>query len=183
MGRMIIDAATSLDGFWADARGNSVLSAEEMHRSGMLPSLKDVCGAVVMSRRSFDMVRSPDWFAENYELQVPIFVVTELPPERQPRENARLTFHFVATFAEAFEQAERAAGDKAVLAVGEATTVQAALLSGAADEMWPHGTFRHARGVARGSRFAGGAWCGRSVEFSALVGVGTGASRIGEGEG
>lgn len=136
MGRMIIDTATSLDGFWADARGNSVLSAEEMHRSGMLPSLKDVCGAVVMSRRSFDMVRSPDWFAENYELQVPIFVVTELPPERQPRENERLTFHFVATFAEAFEQAERAAGDKAVLAVGEATTVQAALLSGAADEMW-----------------------------------------------
>lgn len=136
MGRMIIDAATSLDGFWADARGNSVLPAEEMHRSGMVAPLKDACGAVVMSRRSFDMIRDPDWFADSYELQVPIFVVTDTPPERRPRENDGLTFHFVASFAEAFGLAASAAGNKAVLAVGEATTVQAALLSGMADEMW-----------------------------------------------
>lgn len=136
MCRMIIDAATSLDGFCADARGEGVFPVEEMHRSGILAPKIDGCGAVVMSRRSFDMVEDADWFADNYELQAPIFVVTDAPPQRHPKENERLKFHFVATFAEASEQAGRAAGDKAVLVIGGASTVQAALLSGQADEMW-----------------------------------------------
>jgi dihydrofolate reductase len=133
---MIIDAATSMDGFWADARGESVFPVEEMHRGAMLAPLIAACGAVVMSRRSFELVRNPDWFADNYELQVPIFVVTDDPPERHPKENADLQFYFVEDFQEAFEQAELAAGEKAVLALGEASTVQAALLSGKADELW-----------------------------------------------
>jgi dihydrofolate reductase len=107
-----------------------------MHRSAMLAPLIDACGAVVMSRCSFETVGNPDWFADNYELQVPIFVVTDAPPDRRPRENDRLKFRFVPSFAEAFEQAQKAAGEKAVLAIGEASTVKAALLSGLADEMW-----------------------------------------------
>lgn len=136
MGRMIIDAVTSLDGFCADVRGESVLPVGNMHQSGMVACLVEMCGAVVMSRRSFETVKDPDWFADNYELQAPIFVVTDQRPQRQPKENRRLRFHFVSSFAEAFELAEKAAGDKAVLAIGEASTVQAALLSGMADEMW-----------------------------------------------
>jgi dihydrofolate reductase len=136
MGRMIIDAVTSLDGFCADSRGKSVFPVENMHRSGMVASLVDMCGAVVMSRRSFESVSDPDWFADNYELQAPIFVVTDAPPHRHPRENDHLAFHFVSGFPEAFELAKKAAGEKAVLAIGEPSTVQAALLSGMADEMW-----------------------------------------------
>ncbi|HKT86626.1 MAG TPA: riboflavin biosynthesis protein RibD [Novosphingobium sp.] len=136
MGRMIIDAVTSLDGFCADARGESVFSVENMHQPGMIASLVDMCGAVVMSRHTFDMVEDPDWFADNYELQVPIFVVTAAPPRRSPKENDRLTFHFVASFPQAMELAQKAAGDKAVVAIGGPRMVQAALLSGLADEMW-----------------------------------------------
>lgn len=136
MGRIIIDAATSLDGFCTDARGEGVFPVEEMHRARMLAPLIGTCGAVVMSRRSFEMVGDPDWFADNYELQVPIFVVAEAPPQRLPKENKRLTFHFVPSFAEASQRAQQAAGDKSVLAIGGASTVQAALLSGMADEMW-----------------------------------------------
>ena len=136
MGRIIIDAATSLDGFCADARGEGVFPVEEMHRARMLAPLIATCGAVVISRRSFEMVGDPDWFADNYELQVPIFVVTEAPPERCPKENKRLKFHFVSSFAEALQRAQQAAGDKAVVAIGGPCTVQAALLSGQADEMW-----------------------------------------------
>ena len=102
----------------------------------MLAPLIDACGAVVMSRRSFETVEDPDWFADNYEIQVPFFVVTDVQPERRPKENDRLRFHFVTSFAQAFEQAQTAAGEKAVLAIGEASTVEAALLSGMADEMW-----------------------------------------------
>lgn len=133
---MIIDAATSQDGFCEDARGESVFPVEEMHLSEMPISLIDACGAVVMSRRSFERIEDPDWFADNCELQAPIFVVTEAPPARHPKENDRLEFHFVSSFPDAFQQAERAAGEKAVLAIGEASTVEAALLSGMADEMW-----------------------------------------------
>lgn len=136
MGRMIIDAVTSLDGFCADARGKSVFPVENMHGSGMIASLVDMCGAVVMSRHTFDMVEDPDWFADNYELQVPIFVVTDAPLRRYPKENGLLSFHFVFGFAPAFELAQKAAGDKAVLAIGGPAMVRAALLSGKADEMW-----------------------------------------------
>ncbi|AIT79539.1 dihydrofolate reductase family protein [Novosphingobium pentaromativorans] len=137
MGRMIIDAATSMDGFCADARGQSIIPIEALNRADLRQPLVSACGAVVMSRRSFDTVTDPDWFADNYELQVPIFVVSDdSPPARYPKENERLRFHFLDTFTEAFERAEQAAGEKAVLAIGEASTVQAALLSGMADEMW-----------------------------------------------
>lgn len=136
MGRMIIDAASSLDGFCADSRGKSVFPVAEIHRSEPLASPTDVCGAVVMSRHSFETVHDPDWFADNYELQVPIFIVTETPPECHPKENDRLSFHFVSSFLDAFRDAEAAAGERAVLVIGGAGTVRAALLSGMADEMW-----------------------------------------------
>lgn len=136
MGRMIIDAATSIDGFCADERGKPVFPVEEMHWSGMFGPVFEMCGAVIMSRSTFEIGGGPDWFAQKGGLRGPVFVVTEDPPRRRPRKNSRLEFHFIRTFADALYQAEQAAGDKPVLAIGGAGTVQAALLSGAVDEMW-----------------------------------------------
>lgn len=130
MGRMIIDAATSLDGFWADARGQSVVSARDLHGSGLSGRLSDVCGAVVMSRRSFELSEDIGWIGEAYATQTPVFVVTDAAPTTVPG------FRFLATYAAAFADARSAAGDRAVLVVGEAGALKAAMHAGAADEIW-----------------------------------------------
>jgi len=136
MGRVLIDAAMSLDGFWADAAGQSVFPVDEMHESGLIEPIARRCGAVVMSRRSFEMADDPDWYADNYELQVPIFVVTDDPPKKTPKGNDRLSFEFVADFATALTRARLAALPLDVVVIGEASAVQSALSSGAADEIY-----------------------------------------------
>ena len=41
-------------------------------------------GAVLMGRHTFQMA-DPDTLADNYEFQVPIFIVTHRPPAHQPK--------------------------------------------------------------------------------------------------
>jgi dihydrofolate reductase len=135
MGRMIIDAATSLDGFWADARGRSVFSVADLHGSGLSGRLSDVCGAVVMSRRSFELSEDIAWIAEAYAAQTPVFVVTDAPTAAPPVQVAG-DFRFVEAYVVAFAAAREAAGDRAVLVVGEAGALKAAMHAGAADEIW-----------------------------------------------
>lgn len=79
MPKVYIDAGVSIDGFWADPDGTSVFPVDEMHRSGLIAALVERTGSVVMSRRSFEMVGDPDWYACNYEHQVPIHVFTDAP--------------------------------------------------------------------------------------------------------
>jgi len=56
------------------------------------------------------MAEAPDWFADNYEYQVPIFVLTHQPPKHHPRETDHLTFTFVTDGIEsAIRQAKTAA--------------------------------------------------------------------------
>lgn len=82
------------------------------------------------------MADDPDAYAGNYEFQVPIFVLTHTPPQRQPKETAQLTFTFVTDgIASAIRQAKAAAGDKAVVVVGGASTIQQCLRAGLADEL------------------------------------------------
>ncbi|QSR19749.1 dihydrofolate reductase family protein [Novosphingobium sp. KA1] len=138
MGRMIVEAATSIDGYWVDAEGVSVFPIDAQRRARMVARLSQSCGAVVMSAKAFAAAGEPDWYADNYELQVPIFVVTERVPVPAPRENARLRFHFLPDFASALAAAECEAGDKAVLVIGGARTVTAALSTGRTDEIWLH---------------------------------------------
>ncbi len=38
-------------------------------------------GAIILGRNSFDMADDPDWYAGNYEYQVPLFVMTHRIPE------------------------------------------------------------------------------------------------------
>jgi len=93
-------------------------------------------GAVVMGRNSFAMSEDPDWFAGNYEYQVPIFVLTHQPPKRHPKEVGNLTFTFVTDGIEsAIGQAKAAAGDKDVNVIGAASTAQQCLMAGLADEL------------------------------------------------
>jgi dihydrofolate reductase len=89
-----------------------------------------------MGRNSFAMSEDPDSIADNYEYQVPIFVLTHKPPKKRPKENDRLTFTFVTDGIEsAVIQAKAAAGDKDVNIIGATSTARQALKAGLADEL------------------------------------------------
>lgn len=124
MSRIIIAAATSLDGFWADARGRSILPVESIPDR----RLAGRCGAVVMGERAY---RSADASVLADAEAPPLFVVADPPLADGPADVL-----FLPTFAAAFSAARKAARGKAVLVLGETSTVTAALRSGEADEMW-----------------------------------------------
>ncbi|MCE8425421.1 MAG: hypothetical protein J5U17_06545 [Candidatus Methanoperedens sp.] len=82
------------------------------------------------------MAEDPDWFAGNYEYQVPIFVLTDKAPKKHPKETDKLTFTFVTDgIKNAIRQAKAAAGDKNVTIIGRVATVQQVLNAGFADEL------------------------------------------------
>ena len=82
------------------------------------------------------MAEDPNWFAGNYEYQVPIFVLTHQPPRKHPKETENLTFTFVTDGIEsAIEQAKAAAGDKDITVIGAPNTAQQCLRAGLADEL------------------------------------------------
>ena len=139
MGKVVLGMTMSLDGFINDRSG----SVEALY-----PDLADWretelgresirnTGAVVMGRNSFAMSEDPDWFAGNYEYQVPIFVLTHEPPKKHPKETEDLTFTFVTNGMEsAIMQAKVAAGDKDVNIIGATNTAKQCLEAGLADEM------------------------------------------------
>lgn len=132
----VLDVAMTVDGYWADASGSSVFPIDEMHAAGLVTPLVERAGAAVMSRRSFEMVDDPDWYADNYELQVPLFVVTDSAPGRQPKENGNLKFEFVDRFEDAFAKARAAAGARDVMVIGEATAIEAAFEARIIDEIY-----------------------------------------------
>ena len=79
----------SLDGFINDREGSvAALYPDLENWRDTEPGKESIqnTGAVVMGRNSFAMAADPDWFAGNYEYQVPIFVLTHQPPQRHPRE-------------------------------------------------------------------------------------------------
>ena len=136
MGSVILDAAMSLDGYSFDSSGSSLFPVDEMHRSGLIESLAARSAAVIMNRRSFEMAEDPDWYADNYELQAPIVVITADPPPKQPKENDRLTFQFVADLPAALETARALARDGDVMLIGEPELAQQALAADAVDELY-----------------------------------------------
>lgn len=138
MARVIAGTTMSLDGFMADANGDVERLYSDMavlQDSVYMHGHIDRTGAVVMGRKTFEMA-DPDSYVGNYEFQVPIFVVTHLPPPVPPRQDERLTFTFVADGVEsAVTQAKAAAGDKAVQVVGGASVIRQVLAAGLADEL------------------------------------------------
>jgi len=89
-----------------------------------------------MAWKEFAMAEDPDWFAGNYEYQVPIFVFTDKVPKKHPKETDKLTFTFVIDgIKSAIRQAKAAAGDKNVTIIGSASTSQQCIGAGLADEL------------------------------------------------
>lgn len=139
MAWVVVGLTMSLDGFVNDRAGSvdalypdfAALQASQP----MQESIRNT-GAVVMGWNAFAMAEDPDWYAGNYEYQVPIFVVTRAAPARHPREAGGLTFTFVTDGLEcAMRQAEAAAGDHDVTVIGGARTIQQCLRAGLADEL------------------------------------------------
>jgi dihydrofolate reductase len=139
MAKVIGGMTMSLDGFVADASGSAdplYPDLEALHGTDYMNAMIDETGAVVMGRRAFEMADDPDWYVENYELQVPIFVVTHEPPAVMPKQDEHLTFTFVTDGVEsAVVQAKAAAGDKAVTVIGGASVTQQLLRAGLVDEL------------------------------------------------
>ena len=137
MGKVIGGMTHSVDGFVSDSIGDVrrlYPDLAELRNTEMLQEEIRSTGAVVMDRRSYNM-GDPDTFAENYEFQVPIFVVTHDIPEKKPKETERLTITFVTEGVEsAVAQAKAAAGDKDVILIGASINQQCINL-GLCDEL------------------------------------------------
>ena len=129
----------SLDGYYEDADGtfDALYSDfEELMGSGYMKTSQAETGAVLMGRRTFDMAGDPDSYAVDYEYQVPLFVLTHRPPEREPARNENLSVTFVTDGLEsAVAQATAAAGDEAVTVVGGSDLNRQLLAAGLADEL------------------------------------------------
>ena len=138
-GKVILGTTMSLDGFINDPSGSveALYSDLADWRETELgkESIQNT-GAVVMGRNSYAMAEDPDWYAENYEYQVPIFVLTHHLPKKEPKETDTLTFTFVTDGLEsAVRQAKDSAGDKDVNIIGAANTAGQCLNMGLADEL------------------------------------------------
>lgn len=140
MGKVVLGMTMSMDGFINDRNG-SVASLypdlNELRNTEPLQEAIRTTGAVVMGWNAFAMAEDSDWYADNYEFQVPIFVLTHEVPKKQPRQTEKLTFTFVNNGVEsAIEQAKAAARDNDVTIIGGASIAQQFLRAGLVDE--PH---------------------------------------------
>lgn len=139
MAKVIAGATVSLDGFVQDADGSiAALYADfdELMGSAYMQALQEETGAVLMGRRTFDLAEDPDSYAEDYEFQVPIFVVTHTPPPVEPKRNERLWITFVTDGVEAaVKRAVEAAGERNVTFIGGADLFRQLLAAGLVDEL------------------------------------------------
>ncbi len=138
MTKVVFGMTMSLDGFINAADGSvGALYPDfaEFVQSDVMKESIHATGAVVMGRRTFEMAGDPDTYADNYEYQVPIFVVTEQAPAKKPKENGHISFVFVNNVELAIQQAKQAAGQKDVTVVGGPNVLQQLLKAGLVDEL------------------------------------------------
>jgi len=139
MGKVVLGMTMSLDGFINDRTGSvEALYPDLAAWRETEPGKESIqnTGAVVMGRNSYAMSEDPDWFAGNYEYQVPIFVLTHRAPAKTPKQTDQLTFTFVTDgIQSAIQQAKVAAGDRDVNIIGAASTARQCLKEGLADEL------------------------------------------------
>lgn len=138
MAKIILGMTISLDGFINDRNGSASAlypDLKELRNTELLQEAIADTGAVVMGRKSYAM-GDPDQYADNYEFQVPIFVVTHNPPVKKPKETKKLTFTFVTDSVEsAVAQAKAAARDKNVTIIGGASIFKPCLRTKLVDEL------------------------------------------------
>ena len=139
MGKVVLGMTISLDGFVNDRSGSvAALYPDLADWRETEPGKESIqnTGAVVMGRNSYAMSEDPNWFAGNYEYQVPIFVLTHHAPAKMPKQTDQLTFTFVTDgIQSAIQQANVAAGDREVNIIGAASTARQCLKEGLADEL------------------------------------------------
>lgn len=140
MGKVIAGITMSLDGFVNDKDGSVEKLYPDFQELHDVPSFKEMIentGAVVMGKKAYLMGDPNSWANDDYEFQVPIFVLTHRPPVTYPKGNEKLSFTFVTTGIEsAISQAKQAAQDKDVQIIGGASTIQQSLNTGLVDELW-----------------------------------------------
>lgn len=138
MSKVILGFTMSLDGFINDRNGSvEPLYADllDWRETELGKESIQNTGAVVMGRKTFAM-GDPDSYADNYEYQVPIFVVTKTAPTKIPKETERLSFTFVTDGVNsAIKKAKESAGDKDVTIVGGANIAAQAIQTGLVDEI------------------------------------------------
>lgn len=135
LGGYINDRNGSVGRLYFDLAASNVQDESIQNNEVMQEAMRNT-GSVVMGKNAFLMADDPDSYADTYEFQVPIFVLTEEVPEKKPKENENLTFSFVTDGIEAaISQAKKAAGDKDVTIIGGARTGQQALRADLVDEI------------------------------------------------
>ena len=137
MGKVIAGMTMSLDGFINDNNGIELSpDFSEVLEAPYFKEMTKNTGAVIMGRNVYEMADPFLWVNDDYEFQVPIFVLTHTPPAQYPKGNDRLSLTFVTEGIEhAISQAKDAAGNKSVLVIGGASTIQQCLNSGLCDEL------------------------------------------------
>ncbi len=139
MAKVLVGISMSLDGYVNDRNGSVgplYPDFEAMHDLEPLQAAIRDTGAVVMGRHAFEMAENPDWYAGNYEFQVPIFVLTHTVPKKHPKETGSISFTFVTDGIEsAIRQAKAAAGEKDVTIIGGASAIRQCLSARLADEL------------------------------------------------
>jgi dihydrofolate reductase len=143
MGKVGLDKTMSLDGFIAGPN-DDVTRLFEWYGDKPIEALRvlgdplTTTGAVVMGRRSFDLIDSPNgWVTpDGTSLPWPVFVLTHEAREKVTK--GATTFTFVTDGIEsAITQAKATAGDKNVGVMG-ANTAQQCLKAGLLDEIQIH---------------------------------------------
>src|SRR3954468_19076343 len=95
---VIAGLTLSLDGYFEDADGSAAAlytDLDDVRDSAYMKALQAETGAVLMGRRTYDAAEDPDGYADGYEFQVPLFVLTHRVPDREPKRNDRLYITFV----------------------------------------------------------------------------------------
>jgi len=139
MGKVMAGMTMSLDGFINDRNGSAESLYSDFEELLETTSFKEMIadtGAVIMGRHTYEMADPFLWVNDDYEFQVPLFILTHTPPEKFPKGNDKLTVTFVTDGVEsAISQAKKAAGDKMVQVIGGADAIQQCLNSGLCDEL------------------------------------------------
>ena len=139
MRKIIAGMTMSLDGFINDGNGSAEKLSPDFSELLDTPFFKEQVqntGAVIMGKSVYEMADPFMWVNDDYEFQVPIFVLTHTPPAKYPKGNDKLSLTFVTDGVEsAISQAKKAAGDKDALIIGGAGTIQQCLNSGLCDEL------------------------------------------------
>jgi dihydrofolate reductase len=139
MGKVIAGMTMSLDGYINDRHANAaVLSPdfEALVKTASFAHMIHETGAVIMGRNTYEMADPFEWVNDDYEFQVPLFVLTHRPPENFPAGNDKLSITFVTDGIEkAVERAKHVAGDKNIQIIGGADTIQQSLNAGLCDEL------------------------------------------------